>query len=157
MDDSIVQADVDRKEVIEELKVVQDILLKQEAYAVGALHQALVVVAGLAIALFSEKTKMGNHAFLVISEAVVIGFLYVQAIYREAFFQGLERSRFLQDVLGKKAASTSLGYEPFSIYENVHHPVPTWKTFLTDIQNPRFLVPNAMLFAIPVLVVYFRS
>jgi hypothetical protein len=145
-----------RKEVIEELKVVQDILLKQESYALTALYQSFAIVGGLVLALLSEKTKLDRYSFLYISEVVFFSFLYVQAIYREAFHQGLRRSFHLQRLLGNRQTGEDKRFDPFMIYENVHHPLPTWKSFADDLTNPRFIFPNLILFLIPIIVFYLR-
>ena len=145
------------KEAIEELKIVQDILLKQEAYSLGALHQALIIIASLVIAYFSEKTKLNREGFILISELIFLGFLYVQATYREAFYKGLERSHYLQKLIGGRLFTNEGLYSPFQIYENVHHPMATWRTFRKDLNNTRFIVPNLVLFLIPVAAAYLKN
>jgi hypothetical protein len=152
----IVMAGMDpeqRKELIEELKIVQDLLLKQEAYAVGALNQGFAIMAGLVIAHLNYPTKFNSEVFFIVGEIVFVGFLYVQAIYRQAFFDGLERSWKLQIYLrdGIPAGDT---FTVFGLKECFHDPAPKWKRFFEDLKNPRFSVPNAMLFLTPIVILF---
>lgn len=150
-----VEGEGKRKEIIEELKIVQDILLKQEAYALGALRQAYIIETGLIVLYFNTgNSKWEAMEFVVLSELVFLSFLYVQVIYRQAFHDGLDRSHFLQDLLGGRP--TRFGYEPFAIHKCFHRASFKLKSsvFWHDLRDARFFVPNVVLFLSPLGIAF---
>ncbi len=155
-----------KKNAIDELKIVQDILLKQEAYSLTAFRYSFVIIVGLVVAYLSGKLTLEKNAFILLVAVSFIGFLYVQATYREAFYRGLKRSHYLQRVIGdrtiKDQTETSKNdeeYTPFYIYESFNNPNlhVTWKTFITDITNPRFYMPNLLLFTLSVIAIVYKA
>jgi hypothetical protein len=93
---------------------------------------------------------------MVISLIVFLGFGFVQIIYREAFNKSLQRSHYLQRYIGDRLLATDAPYKKFEIYENVYHPVPKIETIKGDLKNPRFIVPNLILCAIPFVAVFLK-
>lgn len=143
-----------RKEIIEELKIVQDILLKQEAYSHSAFNYSFVITAGLVLAYFGDRTSLSPSHFVGASWLISLCFLYVQATYRESLLNGLKRSHYLQRLLGGRRTSADEEYKAFEIYENLHHPIAKWSSFNNDILNARFSVPNVALLLLPLIAVW---
>ena len=145
-----------RKEIIEELKIIQDILLKQESYAIGTMQQAFVILAALVVALFSRNAALEPPMFAWLSCIVVLSFLYVQIIYRAAFHRARDRSHYLQRLLGNRVLQSDPAYEPFKIFETVNDPRLERRVVFQDLNNARFMVPNITLCIIPVFCVWLK-
>jgi hypothetical protein len=151
-----------RKYAIDELKIVQDILLKQEAYALGVLRQTLIVLAGLVFAFLSEKTAMSSRAFWVVSISVCVGSIVVQSSYRAAFHRALDRSHLLQQYLGGRLDVAKRNtFQPFAIYESMHDSKVWWEfcgMFKREFAefNLRFIMPNVLLLVVAFSVPFLR-
>jgi len=132
----------DRDLALDELKLVQDLIYRQETYAHSVFKSAFIVVVGLMLAFLSERFQIEKWMFLVLSVVILLSFCYAQLIYRESFIQLIKRSLELQGYLRGDQESIPKG--PL-IYEAAHHLTPSKEGLFDAIKNPRFWFPNTLL------------
>lgn len=125
----------------EELKLIQDAVFKQEEYCYASYRLAFAIISGLVIALFSKNVALETVQFLTVSTVVLVGSIYLQLIYRESFYGGVDRSHEIQKFL----RGETLSYDGPRIYEALHRVRPSRIAVDEARRNPRFSIPNALL------------
>lgn len=137
----------DRTIAIEELKLIQDAIFKQEAYSYSAYRYSFVLITGFIIGLFNGRIDLSLTQFFSFSFFVFFAFLILQLIYRESFHSAVGRSHDIQKYLrGEKniCGKDAIKRSP-EIYESMHKLWISKKAFVEAIKNARFLVPNLIL------------
>lgn len=133
---------MDKQEIAaDELKLIQDLIFKQEEFCYVAYRYGFIIISGLVLALFSEKVTINLNHYFIITSFVWAGSIYLQLIYRESFFCAVRRSHKIQKFL----RGDEKQYRGPSIYESVHKIRPTWPAVREALKNPRFTVPNLFL------------